>query len=95
MTKTLTNLATGAILLAGLSAPALAADVSLARFADCGTPAAPTAVNQRFSDTFAYGELKLEIAVRISIREARIDRLRFLRRAAFETRQRHLRRRVR
>jgi glyoxylase-like metal-dependent hydrolase (beta-lactamase superfamily II) len=61
MTKILTTLATGAILLAGLTAPAFAADVSLARFADCGTPAAPTAVNQRFSDTFAYGELKLQL----------------------------------
>src|SRR5579862_3959990 len=65
MTKTLTKLATGAIFLAGLAAgfaaPALAADVSLARFADCGTPAAPTSVNQRFSDTFAYGELKLQL----------------------------------
>ena len=61
MTKTLTHLATGAILLAALSAPAFAADISLARFADCGTPAAPTAVNQRFSDTFAYGDLKLQL----------------------------------
>jgi N-acyl homoserine lactone hydrolase len=59
--RTLTKLAAGAILLAGLAAPALAADVSLARFADCGTAQAPTAVNQRFSDTFAYGELKLQL----------------------------------
>ncbi len=41
-------------------APAQAADVSLARL-DCGTPAAPTAVNQRFSDTFSYGDLKLQL----------------------------------
>ena len=27
---------------------------------DCGTPQAPTAVNQRFSDTYAYGDLKLQ-----------------------------------
>ena len=59
--RTLTKLAAGAILFAGLAAPAQAADVSLARFADCGTAQAPTAVNQRFSDTFAYGELKLQL----------------------------------
>jgi N-acyl homoserine lactone hydrolase len=52
-------LATGASLLAGLAVPAQAADLSLARF-DCGTPQAPVAVNQRFSDTFAYGDLKLQ-----------------------------------
>lgn len=57
MTKTLTHLATGAILLAGLSAPAFAADVSLARL-DCGTPNPPQLVNQRFSDTYAYGDMK-------------------------------------
>jgi N-acyl homoserine lactone hydrolase len=33
-------------------------DMSLARL-DCGTPAAPTAVNQRFSDTYSYGDLKI------------------------------------
>jgi len=45
---------------AGLQAPAQAAtDVSLTRL-DCGTPQAPTAVNQRFSDIFAYGDLKLQ-----------------------------------
>src|SRR4051795_1512499 len=37
-----------------------APEVTLTRFADCGTPQAPTAVNQRFSDTFAYGDLKLQ-----------------------------------
>src|ERR1700748_2250039 len=61
ITKTLSHLAAGAILLAGFAAPAFAADVSLARFADCGTPAAPTAVNQRFSGTFAYPDLKLQL----------------------------------
>ena len=45
--------------LAGLAAPAQAADMSLARL-DCGTPQAPVAVNQRFSDTYAYGDLKLQ-----------------------------------
>jgi N-acyl homoserine lactone hydrolase len=34
--------------------------MSLARL-DCGTPNPPTAVNQRFSDTYAYGDLKLQI----------------------------------
>jgi N-acyl homoserine lactone hydrolase len=60
MRKTLTILAVGASLFAGLAASAQAAtDLSLARL-DCGTPQAPTAVNQRFSDTFAYGDLKIQ-----------------------------------
>ena len=42
-----------------LQAPARAADMSLTRL-DCGTPQAPTAVNQRFSDTYSYGDLKLQ-----------------------------------
>jgi N-acyl homoserine lactone hydrolase len=37
-----------------------APEVTLTRMADCGTPQAPTAVNQRFSDTFAYGDLKVQ-----------------------------------
>jgi glyoxylase-like metal-dependent hydrolase (beta-lactamase superfamily II) len=53
-------LALGASLFAGLTAPALAADVSLLRMADCGTQQAPTPVNQRFSDTYAYGDLKIQ-----------------------------------
>src|SRR5579871_780006 len=61
MKKTLTILAAGAGLMAALAAPAVAADVSLLRMADCGTPQAPTAVNQRFSDTYAYPELKLQL----------------------------------
>ena len=55
------------LLLAGLCAaalvaqPALAApDMSLARL-DCGTPGAPTLVNQRFSDTFSLGDLKVQL----------------------------------
>jgi N-acyl homoserine lactone hydrolase len=45
----------------GLAAPTHAApEVTLTRL-DCGTPAAPTAVNQRFSDTFSYGDLKLQL----------------------------------
>src|SRR5438132_13437086 len=60
MNRTLTLLAVGAGLFASLAAPAQAApEVSLARF-DCGTPQAPTAVNQRFSDIYAYGDLKLQ-----------------------------------
>jgi glyoxylase-like metal-dependent hydrolase (beta-lactamase superfamily II) len=53
----LTMLAAGA--LAGLAMPAQAADVALGRL-DCGTPQAPTPVNQRFSDTYSYGDLKLQ-----------------------------------
>ena len=34
--------------------------MSLTRL-DCGTPNPPTAVNQRFSDTYAYGDLKLQL----------------------------------
>src|SRR4051795_4455729 len=37
-----------------------APEVTLTRMADCGTPQAPTPVNQRFSDTFAYGDLKIQ-----------------------------------
>jgi glyoxylase-like metal-dependent hydrolase (beta-lactamase superfamily II) len=60
MNRTLIKLAAGASLVAGLAVPAQAAsDVSLARF-DCGTPQAPVAVNQRFSDTYAYGDLKIQ-----------------------------------
>ncbi len=47
-------------IVAGLAAPAQAApEMSLTRF-ECGTPQAPVPVNQRFSDTFAYGDLKLQ-----------------------------------
>jgi glyoxylase-like metal-dependent hydrolase (beta-lactamase superfamily II) len=60
MNRTLTVLALCAGVFASLAAPAQAApDVSLARF-DCGTSQPPTAVNQRFSDTYAYGDLKLQ-----------------------------------
>src|SRR3984893_16194665 len=60
MNRTLAMLAVGASLLAGLAAPAQAApEVSLARF-DCGTRQAPAAVNERCSDTYAYGDLKLQ-----------------------------------
>jgi glyoxylase-like metal-dependent hydrolase (beta-lactamase superfamily II) len=59
MNRTLTMLAVGAGLFAGIAAPAQAAELSLARI-DCGTPQAPIAVNERFSDTFAYGDKKLQ-----------------------------------
>src|ERR1700761_1063440 len=60
MTRKLTIFALGASLFAALAAPAQAADVSLLRMADCGTQQAPTPVNQRFSDTFAFGDLKVQ-----------------------------------
>src|SRR5690242_18127518 len=57
MKRTLTMLAAAA--LAGLAIPAQAADMALGRL-DCGTPQAPTVVNQRFSDIYAYGDLKVQ-----------------------------------
>jgi N-acyl homoserine lactone hydrolase len=63
MKRILTMLAAAACAgaLAGFVEPARAAvDMSLTRF-ECGTPQAPTAVNQRFSDTYAYGDLKLQL----------------------------------
>src|SRR5437764_9129185 len=57
MIRTHTMLASGS--LAGFAFPAQAADLALTRL-DCGTPQAPIAVNQRFSDTYAYGDLKLQ-----------------------------------
>jgi N-acyl homoserine lactone hydrolase len=58
--RALSILAAGACALAALTAPAQAEpELSLARL-DCGTPQAPIAVNQRFSDTYAYGDLKLQ-----------------------------------
>src|SRR6478672_9269939 len=54
-------------LLAGLCAAAFIAPPTLAQKPDmaltrmeCGTPQAPTAVNERFSDTYAYGDLKVQ-----------------------------------
>src|SRR5690349_4343055 len=40
-----------------VAASAQAADMALGRV-NCGTPQAPTAVNERFSDIFAYGDMK-------------------------------------
>jgi glyoxylase-like metal-dependent hydrolase (beta-lactamase superfamily II) len=60
MNRTWTVLALGAFAMMGLAVPALAApDMALTRL-DCGTPQAPVPVNQRFSDTYAYGDLKLQ-----------------------------------
>src|ERR1700733_361895 len=60
MNRALTTLAFGASLFASLAVSAQAApEVSLARF-ECGTPQEPQAVNPRFSDTYSYGDLKLQ-----------------------------------
>src|SRR6476661_3165176 len=60
MNRTLTILAAVACAPAGIAAPVQAEpDMALTRL-DCGTPQAPTAVNQRFSDTYAYGDLKVQ-----------------------------------
>lgn len=40
-------------------APATVPDMSLTRI-ECGTPPAPTPVNQRFSDTYSLGDLKVQ-----------------------------------
>src|ERR1700754_2491510 len=63
MQRILTLLSGGAYagaLVCLLGSAQAATDVSLTRL-DCGTPAAPTAVNERFSDTYAYGDLKLQL----------------------------------
>ena len=60
MKRTLIKFVAGAGLFVGLAVPAAAApEMSLARF-ECGTSQAPVAVNQRFSDTYAYGDLKIQ-----------------------------------
>ena len=63
MNRTRTLLAVvGASALAFTSLVAIAQaapDMALTRL-DCGTPQPPIAVNPRFSDTFAYGDLKLQ-----------------------------------
>jgi glyoxylase-like metal-dependent hydrolase (beta-lactamase superfamily II) len=51
--------AAACVAVAGSPASAQAVDMSLTRL-DCGTPQAPTAVNQRFSDTFAYGDRRIQ-----------------------------------
>ena len=61
--KRLLGIVTAAIsasALVSVAALAQAPEVTLTRMSDCGTAQAPTAVNQRFSDTFAYGDLKVQ-----------------------------------
>ncbi|HEY1542872.1 MAG TPA: N-acyl homoserine lactonase family protein [Xanthobacteraceae bacterium] len=60
MKRILITLAAGACagVLAFAASAQAAAEVSVTRLADCGTPQEPTVVNQRFSDTFAYGDMK-------------------------------------
>ena len=63
MRKMLGLLLIGACANGVVSLPALAQakpEVTLTRLSDCGTPQAPTEVNQRFSDTYSYGGLKLQ-----------------------------------
>jgi len=58
-----------AVLALGICGNALAGATSMAQTApemtltrlDCGTPQGPTAVNQRFSDTYSYGDLKVQL----------------------------------
>ena len=63
MQRTLKILALGlcanALVAAQVSAQP-AAEVTLTRLNDCGTPQAPTEVNLRFSDTYSYGDLKVQ-----------------------------------
>ena len=58
MKQFLTLLAAGACA-AALAGAAQAADVTVKRI-DCGTPQDPVVVNQRFSDTYSYGDLKIQ-----------------------------------
>jgi len=53
------GLAAGA-LIGGSALAQSAPELTLTRFADCGTPQAPTEVNQRFSDTWAHPGLKVQ-----------------------------------
>ena len=58
--KWIVGMLTAAACAAAVASPAHAAtDVSVKRI-DCGTPQPPIAVNQRFSDTYSYGDLKLQ-----------------------------------
>jgi len=63
MHRTLKLLALGICANALVAAPVsaqVALDVTLTRLADCGTPQAPTEVNLRFSDTYAFDDLKVQ-----------------------------------
>ena len=61
MQRFLISLALGITLnaLAATVASAQTLEITLTRI-ECGTPQAPTEVNQRYSDTFAYGGLKIQ-----------------------------------
>jgi N-acyl homoserine lactone hydrolase len=59
MKRILVLLAAGACAAVIASSAQAAPDVSVKRI-DCGTPQAPAPVNPRFSDTFSYGDLKLQ-----------------------------------
>jgi glyoxylase-like metal-dependent hydrolase (beta-lactamase superfamily II) len=63
MQRTLKLLALSICATALIAAPVAAQtapDVTLTRLADCGTPQAPTQVNLRFSDTNAFGGLRIQ-----------------------------------
>ena len=63
MHRTLKLLALGICANALVAAPVsaqVAPDVTLTRLADRGTPQAPTEVNLRFSDTYAFDDLKVQ-----------------------------------
>ena len=62
MQKVLSSLLIGvcANALISPSAQAQTPEVTLTRFADCGTNQAPVEVNQRFSDTFAFPGMKVQ-----------------------------------
>ena len=59
MTRISIKIAAASFVLAGLASPVQATDLAVTRL-DCGTPQAPVAVNQRFSDTYAFPDLKLQ-----------------------------------
>jgi hypothetical protein len=59
MNRILIGLALGTSLFFGLATSVQATDITLARL-DCGTPQAPTVVNERFSDTYAFPGLKVQ-----------------------------------
>src|SRR3954447_20451075 len=59
MDRVLMRVVLGLSLFVSLATSAQAVDVTLSRL-DCGTPQAPTVVNERFSDTYAFPGLKVQ-----------------------------------
>jgi glyoxylase-like metal-dependent hydrolase (beta-lactamase superfamily II) len=59
MNQMLKRFALAAAMFGALTASAYSLELSLSRF-ECGAPQAPIAVNERFSDTFSLGDLKLQ-----------------------------------